>query len=102
MLRKKGLWVFTFVSVFGFALILSFLSSTSALNASIGVLDRDGGTLAGRVIEEAGRFGAVTPLETDETNEALLQGQDVVLVIPDGFSEALLNGETPRPRRHRR
>ncbi|MFN3866864.1 MAG: hypothetical protein ACK4MD_09145, partial [Demequina sp.] len=45
-LRKKGLWVFTFVSVFGFALILSFLSSTSALNVSIGILDRDGGTLA--------------------------------------------------------
>lgn len=96
MLRKKGLWVFTFVSVFGFALILSFLSSTSALNASIGILDRDGGTLAGRVIEEAGRFGSVTPLETDETDEALLQGQDIVLVIPDGFSEALLNGESPR------
>lgn len=96
MLRKKGLWVFTFVSVFGFALILSFLSSTSALNASIGILDRDGGTLATRVIEEAGRFGSVTPLETDETDEALLQGQDVVLTIPDGFTEALLNGETPR------
>ena len=96
MLRKKGLWVFTFVSVFGFALILSFLSSTSTLNASIGILDRDGGTLAGRVIEEAGRFGSVTPLETDETDEALLQGQDVVLTIPDRFTGALLNGETPR------
>ncbi|MCP6042971.1 hypothetical protein NL354_29410, partial [Klebsiella pneumoniae] len=57
---------------------------------------RDGGTLANRVIEEAGRFGSVTPLETDETDEALLQGQDVVLTIPDGFTEALLNGETPR------
>lgn len=96
MLRKKGLWVFTFVSVFGFALILSFLNSTSTLNASIGILDRDGGTLAGRVVEEAERFGSVTLLKTSETDEALLQGQDIVLTIPDGFTNALLTGESPR------
>ncbi|WP_233546979.1 ABC transporter permease [Exiguobacterium sp. AM39-5BH] len=96
MLRKKGLWVFTFVSVFGFALILSFLNSTSTLNASIGILDRDGGTLAGRVVEEAERFGSVTLLKTSETDEALLQGQDIVLTIPDGFTNALLAGESPR------
>lgn len=96
MLRRKGLWVFTFVSVFGFALVLSFLNSTSALNVSIGILDRDGGSLSGRVIEEAGRFGSVTPLETDEADEALLEGQDIVLTIPDGFTEDLFAGDIPR------
>lgn len=52
MLRKKGLWVFTFVSMFGFALILSFVGGTSSLNASIGIVDRDGGLLAERLIDE--------------------------------------------------
>lgn len=96
MVRKKGLWVFTFVSLFGFALLLSFLNSSSSLNVSIGMLDRDGGLLSGRLIEEATRFGSVSPLETNEADEALLEGQDIVVTIPEGFTDDLFAGDVPR------
>lgn len=96
MLRKKGLWVFTFVSMFGFALVLSFFNSTSTLNASIGILDRDGGLLAVRLIEEAERFGDVTLLRSTAEEDTFLEGQDIVLVIPERFTEAMFQTETPR------
>ncbi|MET2869552.1 ABC transporter permease [Exiguobacterium profundum] len=96
MLRKKGLWVFTFVSMFGFALILSFVGGTSSLNASIGIVDRDGGLLAERLIDEAERFGRVTLLESN-TDDVLLEGEDIVLIIPDDFTEQAFTGEMPRP-----
>ncbi|VXB54925.1 ABC-2 type transporter [Exiguobacterium sp. 8H] len=95
MLRKKGLWVFTFVSMFGFALILSFVGGTSSLNASIGIVDRDGGLLAERLIDEAERFGRVTLLESN-TDDVLLEGEDIVLIIPDDFTEQAFTGEMPR------
>lgn len=96
MLRKKGLWVFTFVSMFGFALVLSFFNSTSTLNASIGILDHDGGLLAERLIEEAERFGDVTLLRSTAEEDTFLEGQDIVLVIPERFTEAMFQTETPR------
>ncbi|MDT0192356.1 ABC transporter permease [Exiguobacterium sp. PBE] len=96
MLRKKGLWVFTFVSMFGFALILSFVGGTSSLNASIGIVDRDGGLLAERLIDEAERFGRVTLLESN-TDDVLLEGEDIVLIIPDDFTKQAFTGEMPRP-----
>lgn len=96
MLRKKGLWVFTFVSMFGFALILSFVGGTSSLNASIGIVDRDGGLLAERLIDEAERFGRVTLLESS-TEDVLLEGEDIVLIIPEDFTEQAFTGEMPRP-----
>ncbi|WP_321282640.1 ABC transporter permease [Exiguobacterium profundum] len=95
MLRKKGLWVFTFVSMFGFALILSFVGGTSSLNASIGIVDRDGGLLSERLIDEAERFGRVTLLESN-TDDVLLEGEDIVLIIPDDFTEQAFTGEMPR------
>ncbi|WP_214825629.1 ABC transporter permease [Exiguobacterium algae] len=94
MLRKKGLWVFTFVSMFGFALILSFVGGTSSLNASVGVVDRDEGLMAERLIEEAERFGRVTLLESN-SEDVLLEGEDIVLVIPEGFTDQLFAGEQP-------
>lgn len=95
MLRKKGLWVFTFVSMFGFALILSFVGGTSSLNASIGVVDRDEGVMGERLIEEAERFGRVTMLEASN-EDVFLEGEDIVLIIPDDFTEQLFAGEKPR------
>ncbi|MEJ6528843.1 ABC transporter permease [Exiguobacterium sp. USCH10] len=95
MLRKKGLWVFTFVSMFGFALILSFVGGTSSLNASIGIVDEDGDILAERLIEEAERFGRVTMLETSG-EDVLLEGEDIVLLIPEDFTEQSFNGDMPR------
>ncbi|MFY7869302.1 MAG: ABC transporter permease, partial [Exiguobacterium sp.] len=95
MLRKKGLWVFTFVSMFGFALILSLVGGTSSLNASIGIVDRDGGLLSERLIDEAERFGRVTLLESN-TEDVLLEGEDIVLIIPDDFTEQAFTGEMPR------
>ncbi|WP_214683699.1 MULTISPECIES: ABC transporter permease [unclassified Exiguobacterium] len=95
MLRKKGLWVFTFVSMFGFALILSFVGGTSSLNASIGIVDRDGGLLAERLIDEAERFGRVTLLESS-TEDVLLEGEDIVLIIPEDFTEQAFTGDMPR------
>lgn len=96
MLRKKGLWVFTFVAMFGFALVLSFFNSTSTLSASIGILDRDGGIIAERLIAEAERFGPVTRLETTAEEDTFLEGQDIVLVIPERFTDSMFQGETPR------
>ncbi|WP_215145577.1 ABC transporter permease [Exiguobacterium qingdaonense] len=95
MLRKKGLWVFTFVSLFGFALILSFVGGTSSLSASVGVVDRDGGILAERLIEEADRFGRVTLLEASD-EEVLLEGEDIILVIPENFTAQAFTGDMPR------
>ena len=95
MLRNKGLWVFTFGTMFGFAIVLSFLGGTTSLNASIGIVDRDGGILAERLIEETERFGNVTML--DATREDVsLEGEDIFLVIPENFTEQMFAGETPR------